>query len=112
MGGWAHQSRQPLRIPHLILYRSAMTDPVTLTLTGTPVDGEHAPGCDDMQLPAQCPRRPLRSAALVGDFRTLRLTINTATVTFGTSSLSNCSCLGPNSVSNQLNSCYVPARVI
>ena len=39
----ALQTREPLRIPHLILYRSAMTDPVTLTLTGTPVDGEHAP---------------------------------------------------------------------
>ena len=33
----------PFAFRHLILYRSGMTDPVTLTLTGTPVDGEHAP---------------------------------------------------------------------
>ena len=37
------------------------------------VDFAHAAGCDDMQLPAKCPRRLLRSFPLVGDFRTLRV---------------------------------------
>ncbi|MGA8387742.1 MAG: hypothetical protein WB769_07410 [Pseudolabrys sp.] len=37
------------------------------------VDFAHAAGGDDMQLPAKCSRRLLRSFPLVGDFRTLRV---------------------------------------
>jgi hypothetical protein len=37
------------------------------------VDFAHAGRCDDMQLPAKCLRRLLRSFPLVGDFRTLRV---------------------------------------
>ena len=37
--------------------RFAAVNAASISLTAT--------GCDDMQLPAQCPRRPLRSVALI-----------------------------------------------
>ena len=37
------------------------------------VDFAHAAGRQNMQLPAKCPRRLLRSFPLVSDFRTLRV---------------------------------------
>ena len=76
------------------------------------VDLAHAAGCDDMQLPAQCPRRPLRSVALVGDFRTLRVNYQYSNGDVRYQFAQQLQLFGSQFSIEPANSCYVPARVI
>src|SRR6516162_11435792 len=70
----------------------------------------HAAGYDDMQLPAQRPRRLLHIFALVGDFRTLRVNHQYGDGDVRYQFAQQLQLLGPQFSIEPADSCYVCAR--
>src|SRR5262245_12583335 len=74
------------------------------------IDLAHAAGYDDMQLPAQCPRRLLHIFALVGDFRTLRVNHQYGDADIRYEFAQQLQLLGSQFSIEPADSCYVSAR--
>src|SRR5262245_21777950 len=75
------------------------------------IDFAHTAGCDDMQLPAKCPRRLLRSFPLVGDLRTLRVNCQYHGGDVRYQFAQQLQLLGSQLSIKPADSCYVSARV-
>src|SRR5262245_61812417 len=75
------------------------------------VNFAHAAGCDDMQLPTECPRRLLCSFPLVGDFRTLRVNHQSDDGDVRDQLVQQLQLPGSQFSIEPADSCYVPARM-